>query len=199
MEFFSGYRLLWLEDEIDLNEVATPEPGGLVAPETRFEVYDNFQAENFYHLLPLGLSWSGNRGKWNWNLRGEVGVGFVAHRIKIRGQTDSYVGSLHTGSEPAGLLALGTNSGTHRKTRFTWVPQFSFSGRRSLSDRLSLNVGYTLIFLDDAVKAADHIPTAIDPGNVPPVSAGAGPDPSFSYSNDTILMHGINIGLRFDF
>ena len=199
LEFFSGYRLLWLKDEITLREDVTLTPGGLIAPGTRFAVEDNFQAENFYHLLPLGLSWSGNRGKWNWNLRGEIGVGFVAHRIRIRGQTDSFIGDTLTGSEPAGLLALGTNSGTHTKNRFAWVPQLAFSGRRSLTDSLSLNVGYTLIYLDDAVQAANHIPTSIDPGNIPPVTPGAGASPSFAYTNDSILMHGINFGLRYGF
>jgi len=199
LEAFSGYRFLWLKDELKLHEEVSPEPGGLIAPGTRYVIDDEFRAENTYNLIPLGLSYSRNRGKWNINTRGSVGIGIVKKTVSIRGQTDSYIGDTLIDSEPGGFLALGTNSGVHNTTQFAVVPQFDLTARYSLSDQLSANVGYTLMYLDDAVKAVDHVPTAIDPGNLPPADPAAGPDPRFAFAFDDIVLHGLTFGLRFDF
>ena len=199
LEGYFGYRFFWLRDQLTLRERLVPAPGGLIAPGTRFEVEDDFRADNFYHLLPLGLSWTGNRNRWRWNLRGEVGVGVVDHRIRIRGRTDSYSGGTLVDTRDAGLLALATNSGTHRRTRFAWVPRLSFALHRSMTDTASVSFGYTMTILNDAVQAANHVPTTIDSENIPPVSATAGVDPRFAYQNGTVLVHGINLGLRLDY
>ncbi len=168
----------------------------MIAPGTRFEINDEVDATNTYHFIPLGLSFSGNCGRFIWNVRGDVGLGIVNQRVDVRGQTDAYVNDLLDSREDGGFLALHTYSGRHKRTRFAWLPQGSVDLRRALGDHLSLHGGYTVMFLTDAVKAVDHVPTVIDPDNLPTPTPGAGPDPRFAFKDNFLLVHGFHFGLQ---
>ncbi len=198
-EFYTGYRFFWLQDNIELSERIDIPAGGLVAPGTYFDIEDEFTATNIYNMIPLGLSFSGNRGNWIWNLRGDIGLGIVSQQVKIRGQSDFYVDNERDSREDVGFLALQTNRGKHDRTRFAWVPQLSANMKRQLGDRTSVQLGYTLMYLDNVVKAVDHIPTVIDPGNLPTPTPGAGPEPRFAFHDSSILIHGFNFGLQFEY
>ncbi|WP_419194347.1 BBP7 family outer membrane beta-barrel protein [Novipirellula herctigrandis] len=198
-EFYTGYRFFWLRDKISIREHVDIPAGGLIAPDTYYNIHDTFTATNAYHLMPLGLSYSGNRNKWIWNVRGDIGFGFVSQTVEIEGSTQAFAGGVPAETHNAGFLALQTNRGKHDRTRFAWVPQINASMKRRLTDKMSAQFGYTVIYLHDAVKAVDHLPTAIDPGNLPPELPGAGPNPVFAFNDEPLWVHGFNIGLQFNF
>ncbi len=199
LEFFTGFRFFYLRDSIELNERADLPAGGAIGPGTYFQIKDEFTATNIYTMVPLGLSWSGNRGKWIWNLRGDIGLGIVNQQVNVKGSTDTYVNDVLDSHQDAGLLALWTNRGHHKRTRFAWVPQLAGNLRRQLSDKTSLQLGYTLMYLDNAVKAVDHLPTSIDPDNLPTPIPGGGPDPQFAFQESSIWVHGFNFGLQYQY
>lgn len=198
-EFYTGYRYIKLHDSFNMDERIETTAGGLIGPGVGFRIQDSFEANNGYHLIPIGLSFSGNRGKSTWNIRGDVGLGFVNQTVEVYGLTQILDNGAVAETYNAGLLALGTNSGRHHRTRFAWVPQLSFNWNRRLSQRLVGHVGYNLICLNEAVKAVDHIPTMIDPGNIPPTLPGSGPEPRFGFRDDSALLHGFSFGLRLNF
>lgn len=198
-EFYTGYRYIWLHDNLNTDEKIDAAAGGLLGPNFGYRVQDSFEASNGYHLIPIGLSTSGNRGKWLWNLRGDVGLGIVNQTVEVHGMTQVLDSGVVTDTYDAGLLALGTNSGRHERTKFAWVPQLSLNLQRRLTDRATAQFGYTLINLNDAVKAVDHIPTRIDPGNLPPAIPGSGPDPRFAFHDESLWIHGFNFGLRLNY
>ena len=198
-EFFSGYRYIWLHDNLNTDEKIDAVAGGLLGPNFGYRVQDSFEASNGYHLIPIGLSTSGNRGKWLWNIRGDVGLGIVNQTVEVRGMTQVLDSGVVTDTYDAGLLALGTNSGRHERTKFAWVPQLSLNLQRRLTDRATAQIGYTLINLNDTVKAVDHIPTRIDPGNLPPAIPASGPDPRFAFHDESVWIHGFNFGLRLNY
>lgn len=197
-ECSTGYRFLWLQDELELNERVFLPAGGLIAPGTGFDVRDRFTANNYFHLWRFGLSHVQNRGRWLVSLRGNIGFGLVHHVVRIRGQTDSLINNTVVGTDDAGFLALQTNRGKHERAEFGWVPDVELGLKRRLTDNLTAHAGYTLLWLPNVVKAADHVPTTIDPRNLPIEQPGAGPEPTFAYHTDDILVHGLNFGVRYD-
>ncbi|MGB7343552.1 MAG: BBP7 family outer membrane beta-barrel protein [Pirellulaceae bacterium] len=199
LEFTTGYRYLNLQDELTLNEHVVLEPGGLIAPGTGFDVQDQFTATNQFHLWQIGLSHTEYHGDWLLNARGNLGLGAAIKEVEIEGSTVGFIGSTVTSTQSAGFLALHTNRGNHDETDFTVIPELNLNLQRRLGDNWTANVGYTVIFLADAVKAVDHVPTTIDPRNLPTPQPGAGPDPQFAFVNDDIWLHGLNFGLRYEF
>lgn len=199
LEFATGYRFLYLQDQLNLNERVLLEPGGLIAPGTGYEVRDDFTARNLYHLWQFGLSHTENHGNWLFNIRGNVGMGVVRREVDIHGTTNYFVGSTATSQQSGGLLALRTNSGTHSETDFAILPELNVNLKRRLGEHLSAHVGYSILFLPDAVQAVDHVPTAIDPRNIPLEQPGGGPDPQFKFVTEDLVLHGLNFGLRYDY
>ena len=198
-ELSTGYRFLWLQDQLKLNERVLLEPGGLIAPGSGHDVQDKFTANNRFHLWTIGLSHSENRGKWLVNVRGNIGLGVVTNEVKIRGSTRSFIGGTTTRIDDAGFLALQTNRGTHRKSQFAYVPELKGTLKRRLGKHTTAHLGYTMLWLPDVVQAVDHVPTVIDPRNLPVEQPGAGPDPKFEFVTSSLVMHGLNFGLRYDY
>lgn len=198
LEFQTGYRLFWLQDELELREDVVLAAGGLVAPDTRFQVNDEFQADNVFHLWRFGLTHTENHGKWMLRAQAGLGLGFVHQRVRINGQTTSSVGDTVTAVDRGGFLALDSNMGDHDRHRFAWVPDLNIRLRRQLTDRWSVSAGYSLIWLPNAVGAVDHVPTTIDPGQLPPVQPGGTGDPAFAFVEDTVFVHGLQFGLQAD-
>jgi hypothetical protein len=199
LDFVTGYRFLYLNDRFWLDEQATFAPDPLLGSSASFRVQDSFEARNFFHTIPIGLSLNRQYAKWSYNLRGEMGLGFVHQNVRINGSTDVIDSGGQATRYDGGLLALETNSGSHDRYRFAWVPQLSLNLQRQLTKHWSATAGYTLVNLNNAVKAADHIPTSVDPSNLPPALPGGTRDPKFAFADEALWIHGFNFGLRADY
>ena len=198
LEFFTGYRYLRYEDELRLTERVRPEPGGLIAPGTEFLVEDTFTAENNFHVLPLGLHFVRRSGEWRVSARGSVSLGFVNQVVTVHGRTTSFVNGAVDAVEEAGFLALSSNSGEHDRNRFAVLPELNLELHRAVGEGKWIHVGYTLLYLNDVVRAPAHIDTTIDPNLIPPALA-AGTRPAFSFNSDDELLHGLNAGFEWHY
>jgi len=195
LEAFTGYRYLHYQDELRLTERARLAPGGVIAPGTELLVEDTFSATNDYHLLPLGLHHVRRNGDWRVSARGSVSLGFVNQEVRIRGRTTSSVGGVVDSVDPGGFLALPSNIGTYDRTEFVFVPELNLQLHRALGKRVWANVGYTLLYLSDVVRAPAQIDTTIDPVQLPP-AIGTGTRPAFAFNSGGELLHGLNAGLE---
>ncbi len=198
LEAFTGYRYLHYEDELRLTETVRPAAGGLVAPGSELLVEDTFSATNDYHLLPLGLHYVRRSGGWRVSARGSVSIGFVSQEVRINGQTTSSVGDVVTSVETGGFFALPSNIGTHDRTEFVFVPELNLQLHRALGNGVWANVGYTLLYLSDVVRAPAHIDTTVDPGQLPP-AISTGTSPAFAWNSGGELLHGLNAGVEWHY
>jgi len=198
LEFFTGYRYLHYEDELRLIERVQLEAGGLIAPGTEFLVEDTFSAKNDFHLLPLGLHYARRNNKWRLSARAAVSLGFVSQEVEIRGQTTRSVNGVVDSVEAGGLLALASNSGIHDRTRFAVLPELNLQLHRALGKGKWIHVGYTLLYLNDVVRAPSHIDTTIDTDQLPPAT-GTGTSPAFAFASDDELLHGLNAGFEWHY
>jgi len=198
LEVFTGYRYLRYQDELRLTERVQLTPGGLIAPGSELLVEDTFSATNDFHMLPLGLNYVRRNGGWRVSARGSVSFGLVRQEVRIQGRTTSSVGGVVTSVETGGFLALPSNIGTYDRTRFALVPELNLQLHRSLGKGVWVNVGYTLLYLNDVVRAPAHIDTTIDPVQLPP-AIGTGTRPAFAFNSGGELLHGLNAGLEWHF
>ena len=156
LEAFTGYRYLHYEDELRMTEQVEFAAGGLVAPGSQLLVEDTFKATNDYHMLPLGLHYVRRSGGWRVSARGSVSIGFVSQEVRIQGRTTSSVGDVITSVDTGGLLALPSNIGTYDRNEFAFVPELNLQLHRALGKGVWANVGYTLLYLNDVVRAPAH-------------------------------------------
>ncbi|MFK7738115.1 MAG: BBP7 family outer membrane beta-barrel protein [Pirellulaceae bacterium] len=198
LELVAGYQFFRLRDALYVQETLATEPSSLLAPGTRFEVRDEFEANNDYHLLPVGLRYTRVSNKWYWNARALVALGFVNQTSEIYGYTNTYVQDTQTSAAAGGFLALPPILGRHSRAQFAWVPQLELQGTRRVSSRLSVTAGYSLLFFNQAAQVADQIPTSIHPGHLPPVSPTA-PTLNFDIDDQPAFVHGMHFGMMLHF
>ena len=199
LEAFTGYRYLHYEDELRMTETVSLTAGGSIAPGSQLLVEDTFSATNDFHMLPLGLHYVRRNGGWRVSARGSVSIGFVSQEVRIQGRTTSSVGGTITSVDnTGGLLALPSNIGTYDRTEFAFVPELNLQLHRALGNGVWANVGYTLLYLNDVVRAPAHIDTTIDPVQLPPAT-GTGTRPAFAFTSDGELLHGLNAGLEWHY
>ncbi|MCA9258855.1 MAG: BBP7 family outer membrane beta-barrel protein, partial [Planctomycetales bacterium] len=100
--------------------------------------------------------------------------------------------------EEGGFLALPSNIGVHKRSRFAWIPELNLRIHRGLRDGLWIHAGYTLMYLSDVARAPDQIDTVIDPNQLPPAAA-AGTRPAFNFASHDEWVHGLNAGLQWNY
>jgi hypothetical protein len=198
-EALTGYRYLHLGDDLTLSEQATLAGGGLIVPGTRYDIEDRFRARNDLHLWTLGLAAAGHREHLSWDVRGLVGLGFVYQQVDIDGRTRIAVPGASPDLLSGGLLALSSNMGQHDRSRFAWLPEVRATVGYWLTSRLQLRAGYTVMYLNDVVRAPEQIDMAIDPGLLPPPITAGAERPQMTFHSDDAWIHGLHAGLRWEF
>jgi hypothetical protein len=184
---------------LDVFERVAPAAGGLIAPGTEFRIEDHFRAANDYHLMPLGLSFTHDGDDWRFEARGSVSLGFVRQEVTIYGNTEFTVDGEPFASYSGGFLALDSNSGSHDRTRFAWVPKWEFVLRRRVGAHAWLHVGYSIFYLNEVARAPNQVDTRIDPNLLPPALVPSSSNPAFAFRSQGELMHGLNAGVRWEY
>jgi len=102
-----------------------------------------------------------------------------------------------------GLLALPSNMGTSRDRSFALLPELDVTARLPITDRLSLNVGYHLLFLTRVYRTGQQIDRRIATQQLSPVlpvqeTEGQGEAfPEASGQTSTLRAQGLSVGVHF--
>jgi hypothetical protein len=99
-----------------------------------------------------------------------------------------------TTSDPQGLLARGTNSGTFTRDVFTFIPEANFNLGYQHGNWM-FTVGYSFIYWKHVAWAGDQIDTRVNLSN-PLVGS---PQPSFFLHNTDFWLQGVNFGAEYSF
>jgi hypothetical protein len=141
-------------------------------------------------------------GRFTLELLGKVAVGPNYETIKIVGETSRT--NLTTNANilvnDRGLYAQPGNVGNYNRIQLAVVPEVSLKSYVELTDHLKFHVGYSLLFLNKAVRPADQIDQAL---NIQPVGVGVTNPPLLpgppSFRNSTFSVQMLNLGLEFCF
>lgn len=198
----AGFRY-WNFDE---RLVFTTNSPDIVNPDV-FKTEDQFHTRNNFYGGQVGL---GARYTWDrffLKAKGKIALGAMQEQVLINGNlmsTDfSATGALET--FPAGYLAASTNSGKHSRTRFAFIPEAIINLGYQFTDCLSLQVGYTFLYVNNVVRAGNQIDRTINPSQVPgitldPSTALVGtPRPMPLSKTSSLWAQGLNVGLEYSF
>lgn len=197
LEFLTGYRFMRYEDQFEVIERVRPQAGGLVAPGTELVVEDSIRATNDYHVFPLGLSYVSKVNAWRFDARALMALGFVHQEIAVRGSTIASVQNDDV-RYLSGFFAQPPDIGTHDRTQFAWIPEVNLTVRRCLRGGVWMNVGYSVMYLPDVVRAPEHIHQTIDPALLPPAITAPG-STAFAFHSSDAWIHGLNAGLQWNY
>ena len=90
--------------------------------------------------------------------------------------------------------------GRYEDDSFGLLPELNLKARMWLTDHLSVNLGYNLLFLTNVYRAGDQIDRAIDPGQLPggmPINGlapGGLVHPAVPLDSSTLCVQGLNVG-----
>ena len=105
----------------------------------------------------------------------------------------------------ADCFALPSNMGTHHDDAFGLLPEFTLQSKFWLTDRLSFDVGYQLLFLTNVYRAGRQIDTTVDASqlsHVLPINNQTGGNPTrpeVLQDSSTLRAQGLTVGLTFTY
>lgn len=196
IDLLGGYRYFRLRDALSIQEnlVVT---GGVVPAGTTIAISDRFLAENDFHGGDLGFVAEFWNAGVSLELLAKVALGNLRRSADIVGSTAADTppagGAVTTNG---GLLALPTNSGHRSANDFAALPEFGLNLKYEMTRDLSLNVGYSLLMLNDVVRSGELIDRNI---NTTQLSGGAlvgAARPASQFANETdFWAQGISFGV----
>ena len=199
IDLFLGYRAFVIDEELEISEQLQP-LGGLFDPGTLIDITDSFQARNSFQGIEFGVLTSFQRQRWEFDVNTRVALGNIRQRVTIAGSTVTTVPGAIAATHPCGFLAAPSNIGTHTRDRFGVFTDTQLRIGYWLSRRAKAYVGYNLLFLSSVTRPGGAMDTRLNPTQIDPNQPTVGPaEPSFNWSDESLLLHGINAGIEFRF
>lgn len=197
VDVLAGYRYFYLGEGLSVRTNTTSIDGETVPIGTTFNTVDLFGTGNNFNGGQLGLNLQYFRGCWTFDFLIKLALGGVSQRVSINGQTVVTVPDEDPVVNKGGVLALDSNIGQYRRTRFGIMPEIGLNARYQWSELWTFNFGYTFIGLTNVVRPGDQIDLQLDPAQFPPGVPGT--FPQFSFKDSDVWVQGLNFGIECNF
>ncbi len=202
IDLVGGYRYFRYREGLSIHEhLNVTEPGGGVAVGTTFDILDVFSTENDFHGGELGLSTVFDRGNWSLDVLTKVALGNMHQNVNIDGV--NVVAPPNQAPLPGhgGFLALSTNMGGYNRNEFAVLPELDMNLRYCVSERLSLALGYSLLWITNVQRSGDQIDVGVNVSQLPANGNTliGDPRPAPQLADTTMWVQGINLGLVWEY
>ena len=154
---------------------------------------DSFTARNDFtrrHGLPREYFWD----HLSLEVLTKLAVGDVRREVTIRSNQTTIVPARPTVTDPAGVLALSSNSGTFVSHDWKVMPEVGITLGWQVRPNLNLRVGYSFILLNGVARAVDQVDTSLNPNLFPPAIGGGPNRPAFGWVRQDLWIQSINLG-----
>ena len=193
-DFLVGYRFAKLDETLTINDQSevTDVSEGIVG--TTIAITDNFEVDNEFHGVDLGVAGTWDMGKWALEGMVKCALGNNQQTVTISGQTISTIPTFTPIVDNQGLLTQTTNIGTYERDQFAIIPEARASASYFVTDNIRVTGGYTLIYIDTVVRPGDQIDRVVNGTLLQ--GPFAGPlNPAFNFNDTKVFIHGANISL----
>lgn len=187
----AGYRYFMANEGLRVSQASLRFPTA-AAPAEFVNAADQFDAHNRFHGGQLGLSADVGRDGFFAELTGKVALGKVVEVVRISGQSVVQTGPFPAATAPGGVLAGPGNAGRWVRSRFGVLPEGQFQLGYRFDGGSRFYVGYTLIYLSEAVRPGDQLDRAVSGS---PFTAAAGPAGGPPFRSSDFWVQGLTIGL----
>ncbi len=201
VDLLAGFRYMNLDDDLDVGENSRVGVGSPLLAGNAISVLDHFGCSNDFYGGQLGLRGEIRYEHWFMNASAKVALGDVNQEVNINGSTAITPPGGTTKVTPAGLLAVGSNSGSHSRDVFGFVPEVGVSAGYQFNEHWRFSVSYTFIYWNDVARAANQIDRNINVSQVPTsvlFGAPGGPArPGFAFDSTDFWAQGVSLALEF--
>jgi hypothetical protein len=203
LDVLGGWSYLRFADRLGVSQDQTALPGNpdFLVPGTHVTAADEFGTKNTFNGVDFGLDGEYRRGPFSVELIGNLLVGFNQQDVDIFGvSTVTTPGATPIG-RTGGLLALSSNIGHYsRVDEVSVIPEFEARLGYQVTQHVRLTLGYTILYWDNVVRAADQVDRLVNPNNLPNSGVTGGPNsPAFEFKRDNIWIQGLEMGVEFRF
>jgi hypothetical protein len=204
VDLLGGVRYLRLRETYTLT---TSSPFIPPFPSDVWDTTDEFDASNDFVGPQLGVRARLDLGPFFAHGTVKVAVGAMVQSMKVSGSlvANDFTDFGPTQTFPGGYFALPTNIGEHRRTVLAVVPEVGLNLGYRLTPRVSLLVGYTLLYTNNVARPGNQIDRTINPTQSTAHTENPGAQlegparPSFKFKGSDFWAQGINVGLAFRF
>ena len=190
LDIVVGYRFLGISDRVNVFDTE-------IDAQTldRVDVVDRFRSESQFHGGQVGVVAEWRRGRYHVDFTGKVALGGTSNSVDIDG-----VSRFNDAAPvPGGVLAVQSNIGQFRSSRFAVLPEVGISAGYHVTSGLRVFASYTFIYLTDVTRAAEQINLTINPNQLPPVVPGGPAQPAFQFHYSDYWAHGLQLGMELRF
>lgn len=190
-EYDESLNIFSSSDFLTEGSIATP-----LGSNQTFE--DHFDIDNSFDGGQIGFETVLTRGKWMVRSLTKVHLGNMTQTFSGMG-----TGTLTTPlggptTTPAGVLnRVSENPFEIEQSEFAFIPEANFKLAYQFRPSLLMSVGYSFLYLDNVATSASAI-TGISEFDT---AAPAGPFPAAptAFATDSLFVHGVDLGLIFNF
>lgn len=200
VDLLVGYRYFQLQEDFRATEKLYPSGPTHIAG-SYFELDDRIDTQNDFHGLELGAIWQLQRGRTLWDFGWSAAFGSLTRRYRANGTTEFYASENFSNSYPGGFLVRPENVGSYEDTKFTVLPQARIGWGYCLCNNMRLNLGYSVLYLDDAFRPGSLMSTSfdgqtlgVDPVDDDYVGSQVGPT-----SAESVLLHALSLGISLNY
>ena len=121
---------------------------------------DQFDAHNRFHGAELGLRTEFHRGPFSLQFDTKVALGRTVEVVRVSGQTVAVTkgpAGVSTQWFPSGLLGPSSPGSRTAQSNFAVLPEGGLKFGYQLGARARFSLGYSVIYLSDAVRPGDQV------------------------------------------
>jgi len=190
-DFLMGYQTARLAETLSIDSTRTTIPAGATN-----SVLDSFSVKNQFHGAAFGVSGDVREGCWYFGGMFKLGLGNMERSVAIRGSQTTTIAGVPSTTDSGLNASSRTNSGNYSFDTFVISPELNLTAGYRLTPKLDFTVGYNLLRLPKVTRVAN----ALDPRLAVDVQAiPTELNPGFVFSESNFTLHGLNLGLQWNY
>ena len=199
LDFIGGFRYLNLKETLTIQEDTLGLAGAGQQAGVQRLLTDNFATKNSFYGIQVGAIFEHTIGRWSFDIRGKIAAGVMRETSTISGQIVAVSGGAPP-TQPGGLLALSSNSGSFKKNEFAWIPEIGVNVGYDITPNLRVFGGYSLMYISDVARPGKQIDRVLDENRISDFGAApaaSGVHPVGGVRSESLWAQGVNVGLLF--
>jgi hypothetical protein len=196
VDLIGGYTHLNLEEGLSIfsrhanAEASTGQPLGTVRT-----YLDELNLENEFDGGQVGFETSVSRGKWLMQTLTKIHLGNMQQTARANGESTRTTPVPTSTTADSGVFAID-NQGEFTQDSFTFIPEANIKLGYRFRPNVMMTVGYSFLYIDDVLTSGSVINRNLDPARLN--TAGL-PSQIKSLKTDSLYVHGLDLGMIFDF
>jgi hypothetical protein len=195
IDLLSGFRFLQLAEGLEVVEREQYLAGAGAPAGTSFAAQDLISTNTRFYGGQVGTRLEFRSGGAFMNFTGKVAFGDSVEVVRFSGTSITTGPDGRTVAPTGDLISTRSNVGRYSHESFALLPEFDLRVGYDLGDQARFFVGYTLVYLSDAVRPGDQIDGTFNPSPTP----GGPARPTALLRTTDFWAQGLTIGFEYSY